>query len=202
MNEADIPIAADIGGRGWTVIPGFVDHLLTTSLREECSRLAAAGHLKPAAIGRGTRRRTHGEIRVDEVLWLHAENATPTQSRLFARLESLRLTLNRELQLGLFELECHYARYLPGAFYRRHLDRFRDDDSRVLSCVLYLNETWQAADGGQLRLYLDGDEAGGYCDILPAGGTLVAFLSDRFAHEVLPARLMLRTATRASCWQG
>lgn len=40
-----------------------------------------------------------------------------------------------------------------GAFYRRHLDRFRDDDRRMVSAVLYLNEDWQPQDGGQLRMF-------------------------------------------------
>jgi hypothetical protein len=72
----------------------------------------------------------------------------------------------------------------PRASYRRHRDRFHDDDERVLSCALYLNESWADADGGALRIYLDGGAAR---DILPVGGTLVCFLSDRFEHKVLPA---------------
>ncbi len=43
---------------------------------------------------------------------------------------------------------------------------------------------------GELRLYLEElDEAGDgpSIDVPPCGGTLVAFLSDRFNHEVLPA---------------
>jgi SM-20-related protein len=50
--------------------------------------------------------------------------------------------------------------------------------------VLYLNEGWRAEDGGALRLYLpDGPH-----DVSPCAPTLVAFLSERFEHEVLPAR--------------
>src|SRR2546421_26403 len=62
--------------------------------------------------------------------------------------------------------------------------RFRDDDARMLSCVLYLNDAWTAADGGALRIYLSPTDV---CDVLPVGGTLVCFLSDRYEHEVLPA---------------
>ena len=82
------------------------------------------------------------------------------------------------------EVEAHYAIYPPGTRYGRHRDRFRDDDARVLSCVLYLNDAWTHDDGGALRLY-DGD---GAIDVLPEGGRLVAFLSADFEHEVLPAR--------------
>jgi SM-20-related protein len=99
--------------------------------------------------------------------------------------EELRRACNRTLTLGLFEFECHYALYPPGASYSRHRDRFRDDDARVLSCVLYLNEDWRSGDGGALRLHLDHKDP---LDIAPVGGTLVAFLSGAFDHEVLPAR--------------
>jgi SM-20-related protein len=53
----------------------------------------------------------------------------------------------------------------------------------VLSCIVYLNDAWDARDGGALRLHL----RGGARDVLPVGGTLVAFLSDRVEHEVLAA---------------
>jgi SM-20-related protein len=89
--------------------------------------------------------------------------------------------------LGLFELEAHFAVYAPGAAYPTHVDRLRGDDARVLSVVLYLNADWRAADGGALRLYLEGTGRAPRVDVLPCGGTLVAFLSERFAHEVLPA---------------
>ena len=82
--------------------------------------------------------------------------------------------------------------YPPGAFYRRHLDRFASDDRRALSCVLYLNEAWRAEDGGALRLYLPGRHR----DVLPRAGTLVAFLSERFEHEVLPAQRERLSLTR------
>jgi len=102
------------------------------------------------------------------------------------RFEQLRLTLNRTLQLGLFEFESHFARYSEGASYARHLDQFRGDSHRKLSCVLYLNENWTAQDGGELRFYLNGDGPE-FEDVLPQGGRLVVFLSGQFAHEVLPA---------------
>jgi SM-20-related protein len=50
--------------------------------------------------------------------------------------------------------------------------------------VLYLNEGWTAEDGGALRLHLPG----GPRDVLPSAARLVAFLSERFEHEVLPAQ--------------
>ena len=53
--------------------------------------------------------------------------------------------------------------------------------------ILYLNESWTKADGGQLRMYFpqkDGSER--VEDVLPLGGRLVVFLSEEIPHEVLP----------------
>jgi SM-20-related protein len=118
-------------------------------------------------------------------LWLDDRTLAPPERALFDALENMRAGLNRTMFLGLFSFEGHYALYPPGTLYRRHRDRFRDDDARVLSCVLYLNEAWSAADGGALRIYFPG---GGLRDVLPAAGTLVAFLAERYEHEVLPAK--------------
>ncbi len=59
---------------------------------------------------------------------------------------------------------------------------------RTFLCVLYLNEDWTHEDGGALRLHLGDGENADISDVLPIGGTLVPFLSERFAHEVLPAK--------------
>lgn len=99
-------------------------------------------------------------------------------------MDGLRQAINQGLFLGLEDFECHFALYPPGAFYKRHLDRFRDDDRRMVSAVLYLNEGWQPEDGGQLRMFLDGDREH---DVQPRAGTLVVFLSGDVPHEVLPA---------------
>lgn len=99
-------------------------------------------------------------------------------------MESLRIAMNRRLFLGLEDFESHFALYPPGAFYLKHLDRFRDDDRRMVSAVLYLNQAWLPEHGGHLRMYLE--DRGDY-DVLPTGGCLVVFLSGEIPHEVLPA---------------
>ena len=96
-------------------------------------------------------------MRGDEILWLDQASASKAQRVVLGRLERLRDALNRELQLGAVELELHFAVYPAGAAYAVHVDRFRDADARVLSLVLYLNEAWSEADGGELRLYLGPD---------------------------------------------
>jgi hypothetical protein len=85
---------------------------------------------------------------------------------------------------GLEDFQGHFALYPRGAGYARHFDRLVGSDVRAISAALYLNDRWAAEDGGELRLYTGG---GASVDVLPQGGRLVAFQSDRFEHDVLPA---------------
>ena len=179
--DACAALAAD----GITVVPDFLPAPVSLALAEEARRRDAVGDFSAAGIGRGASRLERSAIRGDRTLWLDTQVSTPAERALTLALERLRIALNEATFIGLFSFEGHYALYPPGALYRRHLDRFRDDDARLLSCVLYLNETWTAADGGALRLYSPGEEPR---DVLPVGGTLVCFLADRHEHEVLPAR--------------
>jgi SM-20-related protein len=181
-------ISARIGIDGWVAIPSFIPPALVASLGEECARLAAQGSFHDAAIGSGADRKITGDVRADQILWLEPSGSSEAQRDCLERFEDLRLKLNRDLQLGLFEFECHFARYTPGAFYRKHLDQFSRDSRRRLSSILYLNSNWQDEEGGELRLYLERKPVSGHVDIRPDGGTLVLFLSERFPHEVLPAK--------------
>lgn len=181
--RAELEICATIEQLGWAVVPGFLPQSAIAALRAEARRRDATGEFRLAGVGRGADRVERSDIRGDRILWLDEEARCPAESKLAQALEALRVALNQTLFLGLASFEGHYAIYPPAAFYRRHRDRFRDDDARVISCALYLNETWLVEDGGALRIHLDE----GAHDILPTGGTLACFLAERFEHEVLPA---------------
>lgn len=186
---ADIEeIAHRLHEDGWAVAPDFLSPQETQALRENLRQAWDAGALRPAGVGHGEDHRLQSDIRGDRILWLDEAALIPVQRTYFERMAALRQAINRETFLGLFELESHFAVYPPDAFYRKHLDRFRDDGARTVSCILYLNEDWRPEDGGQLRLYLDAGGKGEHVDVEPTEGTLVVFLSDRFWHEVLPAR--------------
>lgn len=173
-----------IATRDYAIAPDFIDDATVAALRSRALALDEAGLFSPAAIGRGPGRAARADIRGDRVCWLDPSACDPAERSLFARLDALRLAVNGTLHLGLFELEGHYAIYPAGRGYARHVDRFRDEDSRVLSIVVYLNEEWHAEDGGALRLHRP---RGRTLDVAPRSGTLAAFLSDRVAHEVIPA---------------
>ena len=178
-----LKICAAIDQRGWAVEAAFLPEAAIAAMRAEALRRDAAGEFHAAGIGRAAKRVERSDIRGDRIVWLDEHARCAAEAPLWEALAALQAALNESFFLGLTSFEGQYALYPPGAFYRRHRDRFRDDDARVISCALYLNDDWSAQDGGALRMHLDQGER----DILPAGGTLVCFLAECFEHEVLPA---------------
>ena len=179
--------SADVAGAlvdaGVAIVPRFLGAAATARLRERALTLDRSGGFVAAGVGRGGARVERADVRGDRIRWIETPSDDEAERALAEALEALRADINRALALGAFDVEMHYAIYPPGAGYARHRDRFRDDDARVLSCIVYLNDAWEARDGGALRLHVDG----GTRDVLPIGGTLVAFLSERVEHEVLAA---------------
>jgi Rps23 Pro-64 3,4-dihydroxylase Tpa1-like proline 4-hydroxylase len=76
-----------------------------------------------------------------------------------------------------------------GSTYPLHIDNTLgvtgapDDDTRKLTCILYLNPDYVDGDGGELRLMLLDRNC---LDMSPKGGRLLLFWSDCIPHEVLP----------------
>lgn len=166
------------------MLDDFVDPTLTAELRARCVELHKTGALRPAQVGRGSQQQHLPEVRGDFIAWLQQPERDAEQ-RVLATLDELRSALNRALMTGLEDFQGHFAVYPRGAGYARHFDRLVGTDVRAISAALYLNEGWTSEDGGELRLYVGG---GASVDVMPLGGRLVAFVSDRFEHEVLPAK--------------
>ncbi len=183
MQQINRSIIDDLVEHGWSHQRDFLSPELTQALAEQCRASAAAGNLVAAGVGRGAEQAVRQGIRGDHIQWLEAGQSVATDQFLQV-IEQLRSRLNQELYLGLAEVECHFALYPPGAFYQKHVDRFHDDDHRVVSMVIYLNQDWLPEHGGALRLYPDGEPTR---DILPLGASLVLFLSAALPHEVLAA---------------
>lgn len=76
-----------------------------------------------------------------------------------------------------------------GSSYPLHIDNTLgvtgspNDDTRKLTCILYLNPDYNVGDGGELRLMLLNQEC---VNLSPRGGRLLLFWSDAIPHEVLP----------------
>lgn len=146
---------------------------------------AKVGQLQPAQFGR--ERKSDPQLRGDRIGWLDAADAPA----LFSAFEALRLSLNREAFLGLTRFDVQLAWY-PGAGerYAEHLDAFRGPESRRVTAICYLNPKWEPAHGGCLRLAVQPE-----IQVAPTLDRLVVFLSDRVAHEVLPAHAPRLAAT-------
>ncbi|MGE8497248.1 MAG: 2OG-Fe(II) oxygenase [Pseudomonas sp.] len=176
-------IVDDLAEHGWSIQPLFAPEPLTAELAVECRARAERGALTPAGVGRGSALAVREAVRGDSIEWLEVGQSDVCDQYLML-LDGLRQAINQGLYLGLEDYESHFALYPPGAFYQKHVDRFRDDDRRTVSAVLYLNQAWQDEQGGALRLYLKNGEVR---DVPPQAGCLVVFLSADLPHEVLPA---------------
>lgn len=192
MSEAPLPVSEDafasaadgLRERGWWVGERALNDDLVHVLRSDLWALIEADRLHRAGIGRDSDFHVDRSIRSDRVFWLTPER--PEQKRFLERMEQLRLALNRELFLGLFEFEAHYAHYPPGGRYRKHFDSFRGAANRLVSAVTYLTHDWQPGDGGELVIYDDDGELV-QATVEPRAGTFVLFLSEEVPHEVLPS---------------
>jgi SM-20-related protein len=173
----------------YVVVDDFVDESYRKDLLKEQTDLLNQGQFKKAAVGKGDQKQVRAEIRSDEVLWMDPTALSPLQVVFWEKIEELKQVLNRRCFLGLKSFEGHFARYPIGSFYKRHVDQFHAVPHRIVTVILYMNDSWTEADGGQLRMYFpkeDGSER--IEDVLPVGGRLVVFLSEEIPHEVMPTQ--------------
>jgi len=179
---------AELSSGGISIRDQFISDAEVQELRACAHARESRGEFAAARIGGQGAQQRRESIRGDFTCWLR-EPLLPMEQVLLRRMEELRLQLNREAYLGVFELELHYAKYPPGSAYARHVDQPLGNSRRRVSLVLYLNSVWQRTDGGALRIHgaKDGG-ADGFIDIEPLGGRLVCFLTPGREHEVLEAR--------------
>lgn len=149
--------------------------------------------LQQAKVGALAERQEALSVRSDLTYWLD-RNRDRELAPLFAWIEESLQRWNRLLYLSLSGYEFHLAYYPEGGHYRKHLDQFRGRNNRLLSCVLYLNEHWQAGDGGELQLYDPSGEVPTH-RIEPLRNRMVFFRSDTMWHEVLPAHAPRKSLT-------
>mgnify|MGYP006175214689 CR=1 FL=1 len=162
---------------GWVWLPNFLSSELNAALLHEAQHQA---NLTLAGIGRQSAHQLNQQIRRDATQWFDGQSAA--QQQYLALMAQLQLIFNRRCFLGLFDFECHFARYRSGDYYQKHVDAFSGRSNRVLTTVSYLNSVHQ---GGELELYSEHDQL--IDRFLPTAGSLIIFESERFPHAVLPA---------------
>lgn len=185
MNIKYENVLSDLDQQGWSVQEDFFSTKLTQSLKETLTSFRQQGILKQAGIGRKNDFHIEQSIRSDEIAWFDESNLNEQQKKFLDITQQLQDAINEKFYLGLFELEIHFALYAPNAFYKRHLDQHKNQDTRVITVIAYLNEDWCKEDGGELQLYLNDGKT---ITVYPNAGTLVCFMSADFEHEVLPAK--------------
>lgn len=170
--------------REYAVMDEFISGELVDALRQDLQARLAAGLMRPAGIGQQQAFQHNAQIRRDHISWIEDSETTPAEQEYIDLVKAFMRYLNETCYTGLHDFESHYAWYDAGSFYKKHIDQFRSDSGRKYSVIIYLNPEWTAADGGELVLYRDT----GRVPVLPEGGRVVFFRSDRIEHEVLPAR--------------
>ena len=176
---ADDNYLTEIEQQGYCIINNAINEQLIVDLMADCYRINP--HFTLAGIGRLNNLQIDDTIRKDQTYWF--DGTSQAQLTYQAVMESIKTTLNRTLFMGLFDYECHYAKYTHGDFYKKHVDAFKGRSNRVITSVFYLNTP---AEGGELVIYKPKSKEV-EITIKPTAGTLILFESERFVHEVLPA---------------
>jgi SM-20-related protein len=172
-----------VSDKGYFSSDRFISQTAVTSLLAQGRDAENNGLFKPAGIGKGSAHFLSSDIRSDTILWLTDDRIRNWCPELYERLMQLIKYLNEDCYAGIKEWEFHLAHYAPGAYYKRHLDRFKTDNGRLFTFILYLNEDWKENDGGQLLIY----PPAGSLKIMPEAGRMVFFPSSDLPHEVLPS---------------
>ncbi len=165
---------------------GISEHFLSKSLSEHLKnnllKLRDDNVMKSAGTGNENIINKDATIRNDKIFWLDKSHNDQHENAFFALIDDFIRYLNETCYTGISSYEFHYALYEKGSYYKRHLDRFRNDDSRLFSMITYLNADWKDGDGGELSIYQEGKKVQ---NISPKSGKSVFFKSDELEHEVL-----------------
>jgi len=181
MNESFERAIQGVVDSGFAVCENFISGSLVKSLRNNLFSRYSDGQFKRAGIGKWNNFQKDLDIRNDYIHWM-AQNATdPVENEFQSLINNFIDYLNYTCFTGIKSFEFHYALYPRGSFYKRHIDQFSNDPGRQYTMIFYLNENWQQKDGGQLVLYLKNKTF----EIMPKGGTMIFFESQKIEHEVL-----------------
>jgi SM-20-related protein len=159
----------------------FLSGPLAANLKQNLVALFAGNQLQPAGTG-NLQKVSHDTLfRSDMIYWLDRKHENTHENSFFDLMDSFVSYLNETCFTGINSYEFHYTLYEPGSFYKKHVDQFRNNDSRQFSMIMYLNADWIDGDGGELKIYHED----GAQQISPINGRIIFFKSNELAHEVL-----------------
>lgn len=159
----------------------FLSDRLAGHLKENLNTLYKENNMLAAGTGNKELVLKDKLVRSDVIYWLDRKHNNPYENEFFDLMDAFILYLNSECYTGITGYEFHYTLYEEGSFYKKHLDQFRNNESRQFSMIMYLNADWVEEDGGQLSITrAEGDQ-----QITPVNGKTVFFRSNEMEHEVL-----------------
>ncbi|AJC48677.1 2OG-Fe(II) oxygenase [Allofrancisella guangzhouensis] len=170
-------IITNFFNNGYCVIDNWLSSNETSLLTAELAQLYQEDCFRKSAIGNKLNETVKRSIRSDFIYWL---DETKHAQAFFQKVNNFIEYINKTCFAGIVTKEFHYAIYPKGAFYKKHIDTFQNDDRRSISIVCYLNDAWQESYGGELKLYLPDENL----NIYPACGKIVIFNSKKIQHEV------------------
>jgi SM-20-related protein len=165
-----------LGALGWFIRDGFLGESLAKAVCQQARTVL----LRRAGV-----RRSHevdDSTRTDELAWVDRSTGGAL-ALAFDHFVELMQTMNETAFLGLRRFDLQLARFPPGAHYVRHRDAFPGQDNRRLTAIVYLNEAWVEASGGDLLLHVEPPR-----QVAPVLDRLVVFRSELVEHEVLETR--------------
>jgi SM-20-related protein len=165
------------------ITEGFLNAPLALHLKENLTALYVNNQLRHAGTGNDAVVVHNKQMRSDIIYWLDRKHNNQYENDFFDLMDEFVLYLNSTCYTGITGYEFHYALYEAGSFYKKHIDQFKNDDSRQYSMILYLNTDWQQSDGGELCIHLHDRLQ----NITPVSGKSVFFKSSELQHEVLVA---------------
>ncbi|MEO6670846.1 MAG: 2OG-Fe(II) oxygenase [Ferruginibacter sp.] len=165
------------------ITENFLSESLSKHLKENLISLGIGNQLVPAGTGNDVQVLHNKSFRSDAIYWLDRKHNDQYENDFFNLMDDFVSHLNSSCYTGITSYEFHYTLYEAGSFYKKHLDQFRNNDSRKFSMIMYLNENWQQADGGELCIHHDDHLQ----NISPMEGKAVFFKSSEMEHEVLVA---------------
>jgi SM-20-related protein len=159
---------------GWLIIDNVFEDTALLALQAESGFI----DYRDAELTAGVR---ISDIRGDRIRWITEDFFAGYYY--LQSINALASLFNRSLFAGIRHSEAHYACYPTGFGYQWHSDNPAGRDERVISAVFYLNDDWEATDGGALEVV---DKHGTHHEVMPVANRLVIFDSD-LRHQVQTA---------------
>jgi len=163
------------------IAENFLNKSLAADLKQNLTDLYSKKLLLSAKTGNDSKIVQNNLVRGDKIYWLDRKHNNIHENDFFDLMDSFISYLNMTCYTGITGYEFHYTLYEKGSFYKKHLDQFRNNESRQYSMIMYLNADWEKKDGGELCIH----HADNLQNISPENGKSVFFKSSELVHEVL-----------------